>query len=464
MLRIFNHYITTSFVWLVLIETLILFFSVYLAREIRFFGEDPELKLLLEPFLIKAFVYTVIMGLSMTAVGLHTRSVVENFAALLTRTFLAFFLGFLASTLIFYIYPSLFLGRGVFAITLAVSFFGIAICRIIFDRIDDGTLFKKKIVVLGTGKQAEIINQLKSEAIKRGQEIIGYVSIDQNPPLINKSEILHIKNSLLELVQDYDIDEIVLAMDDRRQGFPISGLLECKMKGVMVHDIIHFLERVTGHIELEALRPSVMIFSSGFSNAVAPNGAKRVFDILVSLLILIIASPVIVFTATAIWLSSFGRDPIFYRQVRIGLCNAPFKVLKFRSMKTDAEKNGAQFAQKNDSRVTFIGAFIRKTRIDELPQLFNVLKGEMSFVGPRPERPEFVLGFEQTIPHYELRHTVKPGITGWAQICYPYGETAGDTKNKLQYDLYYIKNYSLFLDLTIIFQTIQVVLFGQGAR
>jgi lipopolysaccharide/colanic/teichoic acid biosynthesis glycosyltransferase len=155
---------------------------------------------------------------------------------------------------------------------------------------------------------------------------------------------------------------------------------------------------------------------------------------------------------------------VFYRQTRIGLCDMPFQVLKFRSMRIDAEKDGAQFAKKRDSRITFIGAFIRKTRIDELPQLFNVLKGEMSFVGPRPERPEFVLGYEQSIPHYKLRHTVKPGITGWAQICYPYGDTEKDTRNKLQYDLYYIKNYSLFLDLTIILQTIQVVLFGQGAR
>jgi lipopolysaccharide/colanic/teichoic acid biosynthesis glycosyltransferase len=165
-----------------------------------------------------------------------------------------------------------------------------------------------------------------------------------------------------------------------------------------------------------------------------------------------------------IWLSSFGRDPVFYRQVRMGIGDRPFTVLKFRSMKVNAEENGAQFAKKNDSRVTMIGAFIRKTRIDELPQLINVLKGEMSFVGPRPERPEFVSGYEHDIPHYGLRHTVKPGITGWAQICYPYGDSLEDARKKLQFDLYYIKNYSLFLDLTILFQTAQVILFGKGAR
>ncbi|MDQ1363868.1 MAG: Sugar transferase, partial [Pseudomonadota bacterium] len=225
-----------------------------------------------------------------------------------------------------------------------------------------------------------------------------------------------------------------------------------------------FLERVTGHIELDVLHPSVVIFSSGFTSAVSPSGTKRIFDIVVSLVILILASPIMLLTAAAIWLSSFGRDPVFYRQVRIGLSDAPFQVLKFRSMRVDAEKNGAQFAKKNDSRITMIGAFIRKTRIDELPQLINVLKGDMSFVGPRPERPEFVLNFQQSIPHYSLRHVVKPGITGWAQICYPYGDSMEDTRNKLQYDLYYIKNYSSFLDMTILFQTLQVVLFGQGAR
>ena len=207
-----------------------------------------------------------------------------------------------------------------------------------------------------------------------------------------------------------------------------------------------------------------MIFSSGFTSAVSPSGGKRIFDVTVSLIILILASPIILLTTAAIWLSSLGREPVFYRQVRIGLCGAPFKVLKFRSMRVDAEKNGAQFASKKDSRVTLIGAFIRKTRIDELPQLLNVLRGDMSFVGPRPERPEFVLNFQQSIPHYALRHVVKPGITGWAQICYPYGDNVEDTRNKLQYDLYYIKNYSSFLDMTILFQTMQVVLFGQGAR
>jgi len=217
-------------------------------------------------------------------------------------------------------------------------------------------------------------------------------------------------------------------------------------------------------LQLDALHTSTLIFSTGFSHAVLQSTSKRMFDIVISALILILASPIMLVTAVAIFLGSFGSDPVFYRQIRVGLDGLPYAVLKFRSMKTDAEKDGAQYAKKKDSRVTRIGSFIRLTRIDELPQLFNVLKGDMSFVGPRPERPEFVEGYNKRISHYGLRHKVKPGITGWAQICYPYGETEEDTKHKLQYDLYYVKNYSLFLDFTIIFQTLQVVLFGKGAR
>jgi sugar transferase (PEP-CTERM system associated) len=465
MLRIFNHYVPAAIVWLIFIELTVLFFSVYAGVELRYLYGDPKNKLLLEPLVPKATAFAIVMWLSMTAVGLHTRNVVDDFAGMMIRIFLGFALGFAAMTLLYYIYPDLFLGRGVFALALLSAFFSVLFTRTVYQKLDHH-IFCRRILVLGTGDKAGILHDIADISRKRGHEIIGYVRIDNKPAnsKILPAEILDIETTLLELAWTHDVDEIVLAMDDRRQGFPLNGLLECKMKGIVVLDIVHFLERVTGHIELDVLHPSVVIFSSGFTQAVAPGGGKRLFDVMASLVILILASPIMLLTAAAIWLSSFGRDPVFYRQVRIGLCDTPFKVLKFRSMRTDAEKDGAQFARKKDSRVTLIGAFIRKTRIDELPQLLNVLKGDMSFVGPRPERPEFVLNFEQTIPHYSLRHVVKPGITGWAQICYPYGDNIEDTRNKLQFDLYYIKNYSLFLDMTILFQTLQVVLFGQGAR
>jgi len=463
MFRIFRHYVSASLVWLMAIELIIFYGSAFLGIEIRF-HELKELRAAVEPVPEKALVFTIIMMFSMTAVGLHTRRHIANITETTLRIFLSFVLGFIGMTLAFYVWPGLWVGRGAFGLTMALAFVGVVIARITYQKFDDHHIFRRKILVLGAGNKARILEQEEKYCNEQGMEIVGYVSIDQNPPLIDKDRILSIQTSLYDLAEEHDIDEIILAMDDRRKGFPINGLLECKMKGFIIRDLVYFLERVRGHIELEALHPSVMILSEGFTNAVTPKPEKRIFDIAVSLVILLIASPIIALTAIIIWFSSFGRDPVFYRQTRIGLCDMPFQVLKFRSMKTDAEKDGAQFAKKRDSRVTLVGAFIRKTRIDELPQLFNVLRGEMSFVGPRPERPEFVLGFEQSIPHYKLRHTVKPGITGWAQICYPYGDTEKDTRNKLQYDLYYIKNYSLFLDLTIILQTIQVVLFGQGAR
>lgn len=466
MFRIFSHYIPGSLIALVIIEALVLYVSVFVAAELRYFDEpDKDLLIsLLEPLHYKAFLFSVLMLGCMTAMGLHTRNIVDSFSSMMMRIFLSFGIGIFVIALIYYIYPELFLGRGVIAITLIVAFMGVLLTRTIHQNLDKNSIFKRKLLVIGAGSMGKLLEDKKAFAHSQGYEIVGFVAIDEDNIQVNKGSVLAIETSLYDLCQDLHVDEIVLAMDDRRKGFPLSSLLECKMKGIVVRDALDSLERITGHIEIDALHPSGVIFSDGFTNAVSASYAKRMFDIISSCIILLITSPVIILTAASIWLSSFGREPVFYRQVRLGLCDAPFNVLKFRSMRTDAEKEGAQFASKNDSRVTRIGSFIRKTRIDELPQLINVLKGDMSFIGPRPERPQFVLVFEQSIPHYSLRHTVKPGITGWAQISYPYGETLEDTRMKLQYDLYYIKNYSLFLDMTILIQTIQVVLFGKGAR
>lgn len=463
MFRLFQHYIPSSIIWLILVELVVLYFSVYLAVELRYsppFG-NPADKVILEPLLPKAISFMVAMWISMTAMGLHTRNVVDDFSGMMIRIFLSFGLGFVGNTLLFYVAPELFLGRGVFIFTILISFFGILFTRTIFQNINKNSLFQRRILVLGAGKKAKIIEKLEANADKRGQVILGYVCIDSTVAHVNADNIMRIKTTLFDLAKELDIDEIVVAMTDRRQGFPAKQLMDCKVHGIFIRDLLDFVERIKGNIELDVLHPSIMIFSHGFVKA---NKNKRIFDLIVSLFILILTSPIFILTASLIWLSSFGTKPIFYKQTRVGLGGKNFSVLKFRSMKVDAEKDGAQFAKKKDSRVTFIGKIIRKTRIDELPQLLNVLKGDMSFVGPRPERPEFVKDFIEQIPHYDLRHAVKPGISGWAQICYPYGANIEDTKNKLEFDLYYIKNYSLFLDLTIIFQTVQVVVFGQGAR
>ena len=270
---------------------------------------------------------------------------------------------------------------------------------------------------------------------------------------------------VLELALDKGADEIVVAMDDRRGNLPIRELLDCKLRGIEVLDLQEFLERESGKIRIDLVRPGWLIFSPGFRVTRVRRFVKRLMDIAVASGILIFAIPVFILAALAIKIEEGLAAPVLYRQTRVGFGERLFELLKFRSMRIDAEENGeAVWAQENDSRVTRVGRWLRKFRIDELPQLLNVLRGEMSIVGPRPERPEFVNDLTKSIPYYSKRHTVKPGLTGWAQLNYPYGASDEDTVAKLQYDLYYVKNQSLFLDLVVILQTIEVVILGKGAR
>ncbi len=267
------------------------------------------------------------------------------------------------------------------------------------------------------------------------------------------------------------VDEIVVAIDERRRnveargGMPLDELLECRLVGIEVCDVQAFIERECSMVDVDLLRPSWMVFSDGFVLNVWRSMTKRGFDVLASLILLLFTFPIMLVTAFLIWVEGRFKDPILYRQVRVGLGGEMFEVLKFRSMRVDAETPGsAVWADKDEPRSTKIGSFIRNSRIDELPQLFNVLWGDMSFVGPRPERPVFVKELEEQSPFYAQRHHVKPGITGWAQLCYPYGGSVEDAKQKLQYDLYYLKNHSILLDMIILLQTVEVVLVGEGAH
>jgi sugar transferase (PEP-CTERM system associated) len=269
---------------------------------------------------------------------------------------------------------------------------------------------------------------------------------------------------IMDIIDRHNIDEVLIAVRDRRGGgLPTSELLECKLAGVSVIELSTFFERENGQVQLESLNASWMILSEGFRQGLARDAVKRTFDLMVSGLLLLASLPAMALTALLIRLESSG--PILYRQERIGQHGRPFTIFKFRSMRTDAESDGKpKWAGQNDDRTTRVGRIIRKLRIDELPQVFNVFMGDMSFVGPRPERPFFVQQLLKEIPYYASRHSVKPGITGWAQVRYSYGASIEDAIEKLQYDLYYVKNHSLFLDLMILFQTAQVVLWGKGAR
>jgi sugar transferase (PEP-CTERM system associated) len=268
-----------------------------------------------------------------------------------------------------------------------------------------------------------------------------------------------------KIVQNFDIDELVIALDDERLQIPVDDILACKLEGVRVIDFLTFFEKHSGEIRLDMVRPSWLYLSDGFCIDGFVRTIKRVMDLLASVLVLLVFSPLMVIVAIAISIESRGKGSILYRQMRVGRDGHEFEILKFRSMRPDAEIDGqAQWAKTDDDRITRLGNILRKYRLDELPQLYNVFRGEMSLVGPRPERPEFVEELNKEIPYYKERHQVKPGLTGWAQLNYSYGASIEDARKKHQYDLYYLKNYSIFLDLLIMLQTVEVMLWKKGSR
>lgn len=339
--------------------------------------------------------------------------------------------------------------------------------RLVMEHWIDDELFKRRVLVFGAGGRAGSIVQLRRRSDRRGFKILGYIGTeaDSADSLVPVEQRLRADTDLLEYCRSRLVDEVVVAMDDRRRAFPMRDLLECRLDGVEVTELVTFLERETGKVRLDVLNPSWMIFSDGFRRGRIHAALERALDVLMSFTLLLATFPIMLLTALAIKLEDGVRSPLLYGQVRVGERGRSFRVLKFRSMRTDAEREGKPvWATQNDSRVTRIGSFIRKTRIDELPQILNVLRGEMSFVGPRPERPEFVTQLEEKIPYYRERHTIKPGITGWAQLCYPYGSSERDALEKLQYDLYYVKNHSLLFYFAILLQTVEVVLWRKGSR
>jgi sugar transferase (PEP-CTERM system associated) len=464
MIRIFRHYIPRSFIVLGLVEFFFLISSVYVGVWLRFI-HDVQGRAEVEPIATKAWLFAVIMLAAMIVVGLYQRNFREGMGGMLLRVAISAILGFALMSLAFYTFPNTFLGRGAFGLAFVIAFICIILVRVVFFRFVDEETLARRVLVLGASKRAMAIAGLRRKSDRRGCNIVGYVHVPGEHDEVESELIIRRDTSLLDLAQSLNVDEIIVAVEDRRKNFPVHEILDCRMAGIEVMDILSFIERQLGRVELELLHPSWLIFSDGFRYGVMRVVTKRIFDVVASLLVLAVTWPFMVLAAIAIFLESGGRGPIFYQQVRVGENWRLFQVTKFRSMRVDAEADGvARWAQKNDGRITLVGAFMRKTRIDELPQLFNVLRGEMSFVGPRPERPMFVEKLSAQIPFYSERHRVKPGITGWAQISYAYGASEEDAVQKLQYDLYYVKNYSLFLDLLILLQTAEVVLWGRGAR
>ncbi len=466
MVRLFRHYVSRALLTLLVAEALYLFLAIYMGRSLWVVLVAQSSWPLLAEVAPSALVFSLVMTAIMVAMGLYERNLWDGQGDMLLRVGISFLFGIFAMTVIYYLFPDLYLGRGEFSLAIGIAFVGVLSLRFLFVGVSDYDRLKRRVLVLGVGHNAVQLEELAERSKTVGFLIVGYLQMheDENPR-VGDDRMLQVVSSLYDLADEQRIDEIVVAMDDRRKGFPLKEMLECKVEGIRISNFLSFFERETGKIQLDALQPSHLIFGENFQGALLKQIVKRLSDVSASMLLLALTWPIMLLAALAIWIESGFHGPILYRQTRVGLNGRLFKLTKFRSMQVDAERDGvARWAQVGDSRITRVGAVLRSTRIDELPQLFNVLRGQMSFVGPRPERPQFVARLNQEMPFYSMRHMVNPGITGWAQICYPYGASDEDAREKLQYDLYYVRNYSFFFDTLILLQTVHTILWSKGAR
>ncbi|MGB0712329.1 MAG: TIGR03013 family XrtA/PEP-CTERM system glycosyltransferase [Gammaproteobacteria bacterium] len=464
MIRLFQQYIPNSFLWLSLTELLVSLASVFLGSALWTLvaGYSPDS----EATLPRALLFCVVMAMAMVSMGLYQRHLREGLTGVTLRIIASSVLAATALGLVFYAFPDVSLSRGQLLFSLVSAVILMVVMRVVFYRfiIDSGTL-KRRIMVLGAGERAARINEFKRKSDRMTIDVVGFIPVEGDKVSVPEAMRIIPRAALAGTMDEFQIEELVVAADDRRKTLPVEDLLECKMNGVAVIDLLTFFEREHGIVKLDILQPSWLIFSEGFRQGPVRSLVKRTFDIAASLTILAFAWPLMVLGALAVWLECGGRGSILFRQERVGQAGRSFELLKFRSMREDAESDGvARWAARNDSRITRVGAVLRRSRIDELPQIFNVLRGDMSFVGPRPERPTFVDQLKESLPFYSERHRVKPGITGWAQICYPYGASEKDAMHKLQFDLYYVKNYNVFLDIWILMQTAEVVVWSKGAR
>ncbi|WP_373487801.1 TIGR03013 family XrtA/PEP-CTERM system glycosyltransferase [Blastomonas sp.] len=461
MFRVFKHYVPHAVLLLGMFDLALL----GLAAEIGWNWRAHEIGMDAGPIAdrpLPIISFALLVHMAMIAVGVYGPDALQSLRFAAARLLVAVSLGVIFLSVTYFIFPGATLWRSnsLYAMILAIVF--LIANRIFLGGLLGTTAFKRRLMVLGAGNRAQRVFDL-AERPDAGFVLVGFVAMNDGPLVVEEAINRDAIKNLAKHVENLNVTEVVLALEERRNALPVNDLLRIKTTGVHVNDLSTFLERETGRVDLDTVNPSWLIFSDGFSAGRRISTiAKRFFDLVVSSILLALTGPFILLFALLVKLDSKG--PAFFRQERVGLYGQPFQIIKLRSMRTDAEVDGAQWAQKNDPRVTRMGRFIRKVRIDELPQAWSVLKGDMSFVGPRPERPEFVASLETQMRYYNERHMVKPGITGWAQINYPYGASVEDTRHKLEYDLYYAKNYTPFLDLLIILQTLRVVLWPDGAR
>lgn len=465
MFRICHHFIPRIATVLLLIEMLILVSAPYLAAWLRFAEPPHQFTQHISNFGASAVAYALLTVFSMAALGMYELHSRQSMRASEFRVAPAFVIGACLTVATYYNFPNLYLGRGVLGITLLLSFGGILSLRLLLFRFFKFRFLKHNVVFLGDAELAkECMEMAENNRFRDRFQVVGIIPLHNDQTSVRGAFLLPNNESLMSIARKYDVHEIVISLKHWRDiNVPIHQLLECKINGITVTPISPFFEREVNQIQINYLQPSWLLFGEGFSESTLRGFAKRTVDLLAASFLLLLTFPIMVLAALAIVIED--GSPVLYRQERVGKKGKTFMVLKFRSMRKDAEKSGSpEWAKVDDTRVTRAGRVTRKTRIDELPQIINVLKGEMSFVGPRPERPYFVSQLCEQIPFYNMRHSIKPGITGFAQVRYQYGASVEDAVQKLQYDLYYVKNHSLFLDLLIIIDTVQVVLFSKGSR
>lgn len=458
-MRALVHYLKVRLSVLPLVETLVLLQSMFIGYEIRMIDDNY---LVPSP---QAFIFIGLLLLSMTALGLYDlKAQTLSFRQMVQRLLSAYVLSLAGVTVVFFAASEPIVGRSAFALASLFGLLGLLGVRFAAYHAGILSIPSGRLLVLGDGQDALEVVSLLNE--RRGARAARFGALVPVADLASSSAAGSSDDgrNLFNIIKQRRISEVVVAVRERRGGLvPLSHLLKCKLRGLPVIDLVTFYEREQGLIKLDYLRASWFIFGAGFDQGYLRATIKRSFDVIVSSLILLLTLPVMLLAALAVFAD--GGRPVFFRQERVGAGDSRFVMLKFRSMRRDAESDGKpRWASTTDDRITRVGHFIRRTRIDELPQLINVLRGDMSFVGPRPEREFFVRQLVEQIPFYDVRHNVKPGITGWAQVRLPYGASVEDAMDKLQYDLYYVKNHSLFLDIMILFETIQVVLRRKGSR
>ena len=461
MIPIFSHYVPTRLMFLAGLEVLVLLLAAYLGGTLVSSGAAGGAFAAVSGY---ALLFAVSMLMVMSSMGLYQPESWQSTASVGGRLVAAFLLGSCAAGIVSYFVPVIRFDPYALGSAAALALVGTGLVRMAFSKWGSLGVFKSRVLVLGTGSRVMRLAEFAQRS--SNHVVVGYVSLQPAKHYIPLPHVLTLApgETLAALAEHHGIDEIVIAVRDRRGGgFPMQDLLQCRLKGIKVTELATFFEREHRQLLLESLNPSWMVLGDGFRQGFVRRTGKRLFDLAVSLLLLVLAAPVMLLTALLIFVES--GLPILYRQERVGEGGRTFTVYKFRSMAHDAEHDGKpRWAANDDDRTTGVGRIIRKLRIDELPQIINVLKGDMSFVGPRPERPYFVEQLTGQIPYYALRHCVKPGISGWAQVRYPYGASVDDAIEKLQYDLYYVKNHCLFLDFVILIDTVRVVLWGKGAR